>query len=382
MALARQVPTSYGQRRLWFIDRLKQDGTEFNLCRKLRIRGALDADALSMALKTIVKRHESLRTRFEEVDGEPVQVIEPAVVIEVPFEDFSALTEAERQVQVNASLMRETTQPFDLAKGPLMRAKLLKLGPEDHILSHTVHHIVWDAWSEGLFMKELKALYEAFREGRENPLKPTALRYGDFASWERSLLENGWLDEGLQYWREQLAGIPEYLDLPTDRPRPAVQTFNAEAHRVTLDRELVRKLKQQSENNKASLYMTLLAVLGMLFSRYSGQNDVVIGSPVANRPETGLEELIGFFLNTLAMRIRLKPQMSFRELLDQVRHTALGAYEHADVPFDRIVEDLSPRRSLDRTPVFQVMFTHVNKPVVTANLNGLSIEKEPVRDRK
>ncbi|HKX26488.1 MAG TPA: condensation domain-containing protein, partial [Blastocatellia bacterium] len=349
MVLAKQAPTSYGQRRLWFIDRLEGISAGYNISRASRLKGRLDREALRLAFKTIVERHESLRTRFAEVDGEPVQIIDPVIRTEVQFEDLSELEQPARQERVQDVMRREAARPFVLEHGPLVRMRLLRLGPEDHVLLRTMHHIVSDAWSEGVFNRELKTLYDAYQEGRGNPLKPLAVQYSDFAVWQRAPSADGQMEAGLRYWMEQLAQIPDYLELPTDRPRPASPTYASERCEVMLSGELVAALKQLSRMHKATLYMTLLAALGSLLSRYSGQDDIVAGSPIANRWETRLEGLIGFFVNFLAMRVRLSRGMTFRELLAQVRKTALGAYEHRNVPFERVVEGLSPRRLLNRT---------------------------------
>ncbi len=374
MVLTKRAPTSYGQRRLWFIDRLGANSSEYNIFRVVRLKGELDRKALEAAIRTIVERHESLRTRFEETDGDPAQVIDPAVNIEVPFEDLSALSSVEQEERVEAA-QRAARRPFDLERGPMLRMSLLKLGEEDHLLLRTAHHIVWDAWSEDVFMRELATLYEAYREGRENPLSPLEVQYGNFALWQRRLLEEGSLDAGIRYWVEQLAGIPDYLELPADRPRPPLQTFEADTFQIVLSRELTASLKRKSAANQATLYMMMLAAFGVLLSRYSGQNDIVVGSPIANRRETQLEGLIGFFLNTLALRLRMNPEMTFRELLGQVRTMALGGYEHEEVPFERVVEELSPRRSRNRTPVFQVMFALQNASPGAAGLKGLTVEE-------
>ena len=370
----KRMPLSHSQQRLWFIDRLEGTSTEYNVTEALRLRGELQLEALERAVNTIVERHESLRTHFEEVDGEPAQVIEPELRIEVPIEDFSGLPEEEAKERVMAAVRQERDEPFDMGRGPLLRMKLLKLGEQDHILLRTMHHIVSDGWSEGVFNREFTILYEAYCQRRENPLKPLEVQYADFALWQRSWLESGAMDEGLGYWKEQLAGIPERLELPTDRSRPAVQTFEAEACHVMLSAEQAAKLKQVSRENQATLYMTLLAAFGVLLARYSGQDDIVVGSPIANRQEEQLEELIGFFVNTLVMRIQLNPTMSFRELVAQVRRTSLEAYRYQDIPFERLVEELSPQRSLNTTPVFQVVFALQNMPWVSRGMKDLAVE--------
>ena len=374
---AERLPLSYAQQRLWFIDRLEERSTEYIIPEALRLRGELDREALEKTINTIVERHESLRTHFVEVDGEPEQVIEPALRIEVPLDDLSELEEGEQRERVLGALQQEGTQPFDLGRGPLLRMKLLKLGEREHVLLRTMHHIVSDGWSQGVFNREFMILYEAYRQGRENPLKPLAVQYADFAIWQRAWLEGGALDEGLAYWKKQLAGIPERLELPTDRPRPAMQTFRAEACHTLLSAEQTAKLKRFSQEHQATLYMTLLAAFGVLLSRYSGQDDIVVGSPIANRQATQLEELIGFFVNSLVMRVRTNSEMSFSELMSQVRRTTLEAYQHQDVPFERLVEELAPQRNLDTTPVYQVVFALQNAPSVTHGLKGL--EAEPLR---
>jgi acyl carrier protein len=369
-----RLPLSYAQQRLWFLDQLGGTSTEYNMPGGLRLRGALDKEALERAINTIVERHESLRTHFEEVEGEAMQAIEPALRLEVPEEDLRGLEEGGQREREKAALRQEGEQPFDLTRGPVLRVKLLKLGEQEHVLLRTMHHIVSDGWSEGVFNRELMVLYEAYREGRENPLKPLAVQYADFALWQRKWLEGGALDEGLKYWKEQLAGIPERLELPLDRSRPAVQTFAADICHVDLPAELTSGLKRVSRENQATLYMTLLAGFAVLMQRYSGQEDIVVGSPIANRQDERLEEMIGFFVNALVMRVRMKPGMSFRELLVEVRQTALEAYRHQDVPFERLVEELAPQRSLNKTPVFQVMFALQNAPWGLQEMKGLEIE--------
>ncbi|MFL6284241.1 MAG: amino acid adenylation domain-containing protein [Pyrinomonadaceae bacterium] len=370
-----RLPLSYAQRRLWFIDRLQGSSTEYNLPEALRLLGPLDDDALGRAIQTIVARHESLRTRFEESGGEPVQIIEPEVRIELPVEDLSALTEEERSRRVREALRREAAEPFDLARGPVVRVRLLKLGEEEHVLLRTLHHIASDGWSQGVFNRELMLLYEAFQAGRDNPLPPLRVQYADFALWQRRWLEGDALGEGVVYWREQLGGAPEHLDLPTDRPRPPMQTFAAETYKLSLPAAQLAALKRLSREHQATLYMTLLSAFAVLLSRHSGQEDIVVGSPIANRQESRLEELIGFFVNTLVMRVRVKPSASFAELLSEVRRTALEAYQHQDVPFERLVEELSPERSLNQTPLFQVMFALQNAPEVAHQLAGLTVER-------
>jgi amino acid adenylation domain-containing protein len=370
-----QLPLSHAQQRLWFIDRVRGASAEYNIQEMLRLRGELDREALERSINTIVERHESLRTHFAEVDGVPVQVIEGELRVALPVEDLSELREEEQKERVREVVRREGAEAFDLSRGPVLRIRLLKLSEGEHILLRTMHHIVSDGWSEGVFNRELMVLYEAYQQGRENPLKPLGVQYADFALWQRRGLEGGGLEEGLRYWKEQLAGIPERLELPTDRARPAEQTFEAEAVYVSLSSEQVKGLKRLSRENQATLYMSLLAAFGVVLSRYSGQEDVVVGSPIANRQEAQLEEMIGFFVNSLVMRVQVKGEMSFRELLQQVRQTALGAYQHQDIPFERLVEELSPQRSLNQTPLFQVSFALQNAPWKPQQLRALEVER-------
>ncbi|HXP70341.1 MAG TPA: amino acid adenylation domain-containing protein, partial [Candidatus Dormibacteraeota bacterium] len=376
-----RLPLSHAQERLWFLDQLEEKtSTAYNMPAALRLRGELDREAVVRAINTIVERHESLRTHFAEVDGEPSQVIAPTLRVEVPVEDLSALETEEQQVATRAAMRQEMQTTFDLSRDPLLRIKLLKLGPEEHILLRTMHHIVSDGWSEGVFNREFEILYEAYRDKKQSPLRPLAVQYADFALWQRRQLEGGALEEGIRYWMQKLRDIPQHLELPTDRPRLVVQTFAASTCSVILTVDQVEGLKRLSRENGTTLYMTLLAAFGILLSRYSGQDDVVVGSLVANRQDSQLDQLIGFFLNILAMRLPIKGQSNFRELLKEVRTTTLEAYQHQDVPFERLVEELSPERSLNRTPVFQVVFVLQNSPWEPQRMKGLAVESVGVPD--
>jgi amino acid adenylation domain-containing protein len=372
-----RAPLAYSQRRLWFIDQLQGSSTEYNMPEALRLRGRLDVNALQRTVQSIVDRHESLRTHFGEDQGDPVQIIASSLTVEIPIEDLSLLSEAEQQRQVMAFLNNEWREPFDLARGPVLRMKLLKLAEEDHILLRTFHHIVSDGWSLGVFMKEFRDLYEAYVQGRENPLPNLPLQFADFALWQAQWASEELLDEDLRFWKEQLAEIPEELEIPRDRERPAIQTFAADAYGITLPAENVAALKQCG---RSTLYMTLLAAFAVLMHRYSGQDDIVVGSPIANRLDERLEGLIGFFANMLAMRVKVDPNASFRELLNHVREFALEAYRHQEVPFERVLEELSVNRSLSRTPVFQVTFALQNAFSGTQELKGLAIEPLAAED--
>jgi non-ribosomal peptide synthetase component F len=369
------VPLSHAQRRLWLVDRLLGTTAEYNMPQALRLRGELDRDALRRAVQTIVDRHEILRTRFAEVNGEPVQIIEPELSIEIASGTPASRRLARRRPgAVIESALAEINDPFDLTRAPLLRVQLLPVSEHEHILLWTCHHIVSDAWSTGVFNSELETLYAAYRAGRANPLPPLPVQYADFALWQRERLDPDTLRRGLDYWKQQLAGAPERLDLPTDRPRPKTQTFIGHEHSVSVDSARLASLKEFGQRNGATLYMTLLAVFAALLERYTGQDDIVVGSPIANRQETQLEQLIGFFVNSLVMRVRVEPRRSFRALLADVRELTQQAFAHQDIPFERIVEELSPERSLSSTPMFQSTFALQNAPAGAQQLAELEIE--------
>ena len=370
-----RIPLSYAQQRLWFLDQLGGSSAEYNMPEAMRLRGKLDLAALERAINTVVARHESLRTRFASVDGQPLQIIESSLRLALPLQDLSALDEAARAQVVAAATRQEWRQAFDLPHGPLLRVQLFKLGEDDHLLLWTSHHIVSDGWSVGVLGAELTTLYAAFAEGRDNPLPPLRLQYADFSLWQRAWMEAGGLAAGLAYWKEQLRGIPERLKLPTDRPRPPLQTFVAEAVHATLPAARLQPLARLTQEAGATLYMTLLAALALLLQRYSGQDDIVVGSPIANREEKDLEPLIGFFVNTLVMRVRVAEGASFRQLLGEVRRTTLDAYQQQSVPFERLVAELSPERDLGSTPLFQVALALQNAPAAAARLKDLEISR-------
>jgi amino acid adenylation domain-containing protein len=374
------LPLSYAQRRMWFIHQLQEATAEYNLTEALRLRGELHLQALQQAIQAIVARHEVLRTHFVEVEGEPWQVIVPDVHIELPCEDLSALPEDGQWEQVVSQLRKETAASFDLARGPLLRLKLLKLAEHDHILVRTMHHIVSDAWSQNVFKQEFMVLYDAFREGRNNPLQPLEVQYADFALWQRAWLDDRTVEQELGYWRKQLAGIPEQLELPRDRPRPAFQTFAGDVYSFIVPSETMKSLKSASESNDATLYMTLLAAFALLLQRHSRESDIVIGSPIANRSGPRLEQMMGFLVNTLVMRVKVNPLQGFQELLRAVRDTALEAFQHQDLPFERLVEDLGAQRSLSTTPIFQVLFGLHHAPVRAQRLKAIDVEPVAIRD--
>ncbi|HLL45921.1 MAG TPA: amino acid adenylation domain-containing protein, partial [Longimicrobiaceae bacterium] len=367
------LPLSFAQERLWFIDQLEPGSAAYNIPVARRLEGALDRAALERSLGEIVRRHEALRTVFREVNGSPVQVIAPCGGLALPVEDLSDLSEADREAAVRRRAGEEARQPFDLAAGPLVRAGLLRLGAEDHVLLLSMHHIVSDGWSMGVLFRELSALYAAYREGGESPLPELGVQYADYAVWQREQLEGEVLDRQLAYWRERLAGAPELLELPTDHSRPPVQTYRGATVPVELSLELLERLQVLGRSEGATLYMTLLGAFQVLLSKYGGGEDVVVGSPIAGRTRGEVEALIGFFVNTLVLRTDLGGDPSFREVLGRVREATLGAYAHQELPFEKLVAELQPERSLSHSPLFQVMFTLQDAGGGGGALAGLSV---------
>ncbi len=370
-------PLSFAQQRLWFLDQLEPGSPLYNVPQAIRMSGALNPQALQKSLETIVARHESLRTTFMMVDGSPVQVVAPNLKMALPVTDLSGLPEDEREAESRRLSTEEARQPFDLEHGPLIRAGLLRLQAEEHVLLLNMHHIISDGWSTGVFVRELRALYEAFSQDKPSPLPELPIQYADFAVWQREWLAGEVLERQLSYWKGQLTGAPAVIDLPTDRPRPAVQSYRGAHQSMRLSRELTEKLKELSQREGATLFMTLLAAFQTLLMRYTSQEDIVIGSPIAGRNRAETENLIGFFINTLVLRTDLSGDPTFRELLGRVKELTFGAYEHQDVPFEKLVEELQPERSLSRNPLFQVMFTLLNAPGQSLELPGLTLRPLP-----
>ncbi|HJR08158.1 MAG TPA: amino acid adenylation domain-containing protein [Pyrinomonadaceae bacterium] len=369
-----ELPMSFAQQRLWFLDRLAPGNAYYNLHEVYRVAGQLRVAAFGAALKEIVRRHEILRTTLIEDEGRLLQIISPASELSLPVVSLENLpTARERQLEA-ARLAREDAQrPFNLSEGALLRATLVRLDAEEHWLILTMHHIITDGWSMGILLHELIALYQAFAAGKPSPLHELAVQYADFATWQQNWLRGEALETELSYWREQLEDAPPALVLPTDRPRPATQSFSGATHRFQLAEPLWRELVALSRREGATLFMTLLAAFDTLLWRYSGQEDIIVGTPVANRNHVEVEPLIGFFVNTLVLRARIAAGLSFRQLLKQVREVCLGAYAHQDVPFEKLVEELHPERSLSHHPLFQVMFTADHVPAQQPDFDGLTL---------
>ncbi|MFY2561712.1 amino acid adenylation domain-containing protein [Corallococcus terminator] len=368
------IPLSFAQQRLWFLDQLQPGAATYNLPSALKLEGAVDVGALREALQSLVRRHESLRTTFVVRDGEPTQHVHAGLPLELPVSDLSAMSEAVREDEARRLVHEEAQRPFDLASGPLVRATLVRLTPEQHLLLVTLHHIISDGWSSAIMVRELGAYYRERTGGPPAHLAPLAVQYADYSVWQRQWLQGDVLKQELDWWREQLAGAPSAMELPTDRPRPAVQTHRGARLPVTLPRSVSEAVTALARREGATPFMVLLASWQLLLARYSGQDDVCVGSPIANRTRAETEGLIGFFVNTLVLRARLEGNPSFRQLLAQVREVTLGAYAHQDVPFEKLVQELQPERDLSRAPLFQVMFILQNAPVSSIRLPGLRME--------
>jgi amino acid adenylation domain-containing protein len=367
------LPLSFAQEQLWFLDQLHGGSPAYIVPLALRLAGSLNKTTLEQSLNEILRRHEALRTTFPAVDGRPVQVISQAATLTLEVVDLSRLPHAEREAQLRRLAIEEGRRLFDLVRGPLFRASLLRLADDEHALFLTTHHIVSDALSMVVLIQELAALCAAYATGKPSPLSPLFVQYADFAHWQRRWLQGDVLDSHLSYWRRKLGGDPPVLQLPTDRPRPAVQTFHGARRFLTLSRSLSEALRHLSRQEGVTLFMTLLAGFKTLLARYTGQDDILVGSPATNRNRTGIEGLIGFLVNVLVMRTDLSGDPSFRQLLSRVRDVALEAYAHQDMPFEKLVEELQPARDLSYNPLYQVMFTFVNAPLPHISLPGVTV---------
>ncbi len=368
------APASFSQQRLWFLHQLELSEASYNVPRAIRLTGSLDVAALRRALAEIVQRHDVFRTHFVNVDGLPQQIV-TSDDIPLTVTDLSNLQRSERKSQTEQLVAAEATRPFDLAHGPIMRTSLLRLGEQEHVLLLTSHHIVSDAWSAEILFRELGALYDAFVSGRPSPLTPLPIQYADFAEWQREWLQGAVLEEQLAYWKKQLACVNDVLALPTDHPRPPVQTFRGAYKSLTLPGMLSEQIAELSRREGVTTFMTLLAAFAALLARYTGEEDIVVGSPIAGRNRQEIEGLIGFFVNTLVLRADLSGNPSFTELLKRVREVALEAYAHQEVPFEKLVEELEPERSLGHSPLFQVMFALHHAAQAEFSLRGLTLEQ-------
>jgi amino acid adenylation domain-containing protein len=371
---AQPLPLSYAQERLWFLDQLRPGSALYNVPKAVLVSGELSLSALEQSLSEIVRRHEILRTRFVAVDGESVQVIESATSISFEVLDLSIMPEAEREQEMWRRIRSEATQPFDLSRGPLLRVRVLRLSAWEHVVMLTMHHIISDGWSRGVMIYELAALYPSFLSGEPSPLPELPIQYADFAMWQRQWLSGVVLDGQLEYWRRQLSGELPVLALEPDKVPSGPQHYQGAMQDIRLGGELSEQLRELSLREGITLFMALLAGWQLLLSRYSGQEDICVGTPIANRNRAETENLIGFFVNTLVLRTDLSGDLSVRELLGRVREVCLGAYGHQDMPFEKLVEALQPQRDLRRTPLFQTMFLVQNGAAAALELPGLQLQ--------
>ncbi len=367
---AAEGPLSFAQERLWFLHQLDPADPSYVVPLATRFEGPLDAAVLERVLREIVRRHDVLRTTFVLRGGHPVALVHPDASLDLPLTSLVDLPDAERPAALRRALAGEARRPFDLAAGPVLRARLFALGPHDHVLCLAMHHIVSDGWTAGVLDREITALHEAFAAGLPSPLADLPIQYADFAAWQRDWLSGDVLDRQLAYWRERLQGAPHAIDLPTDRPRPPLPTHRGDLRTFTLGEAPTRALRDLARREGATLFMTLLAAFDVLLYRYSGQTDLLVGTPIANRTRAETEALAGFFVNTLVLRAQLDPERSFLDLLRQVREGALGAYAHQDAPFERLVQEIAPARDTSRSPLFQVVFALQSAPAGAAQRAG------------
>lgn len=371
-----ELPLSSAQMRLWLFDQLEPGSSAYNIPVRHDFKGHFDIAALENSLSEIVRRHEVLRTAYLRVDGRPVQKIAPAELISILVVDLQSdlqdLAEAAREQKVTSLASAFARQPFDLGKAPLLRAQVLKLAPDEHVLLLNVHHIAFDWWSMGVFENELAALYDGFlRREKASPLPDLPLQYVDFTAWQQERRQDEILQEQLGYWRTKLSGELPTLELPTDCPRPAIQTYNGTFVCSALSRTLTEALKTLSQREGTTLFATLLGAFNILLQRYTGEDDILVGAPIAARNRAEIEGLIGFFVNTLVLRTDLSGDPTFRQFLGRVQETTLGAYAHQDLPFEKLVEVLNPKRDSSRSPMFQVMLSMLNTPMQPLQLPGL-----------
>lgn len=368
-----EVPLSFAQQRLWFLEQLQPGNPVYHLPTAVRVKGPLDVGALEKTFAAIVDRHEILRTIFKTVNGNPTQVIASASGVSLPLIDLSTVPVDERESESRRLIHEEILRPFDLSSGSLLRTLLLRLADDEHIAVITMHHIISDGWSSTVLVRELGAFYDAFAGDHLPAIQELPLQYADYALWQRDWLQGEVLESQLDYWRKQLNNL-QMLKLPLDHPRPPVQSFRGARETATIRLPVSQAVKDLARSEDATPFMVLLAALSVLLSRYSGQHDIAIGTPVANRIRTELETLIGLFVNTLVLRLDTSSSDSFRSLVRQAREVCLGAYAHQDVPFEKLVDELQPERSLSHTPLFQVVLVLQNLPQRALNLEGLQLE--------
>ncbi|WP_279432879.1 condensation domain-containing protein, partial [Nostoc sp. 106C] len=376
------LPLSYAQQRMWFWEQLQPGSSIYHIAQALQLQGDLNIPALQKSLNEIAARHEALRTNFIVQDGNPVQVIQEPRAVELLVFNLQDIPNSDRPNQIEQLLQQQTHRPFDFASDLMVRGCLLQLDKQEHILVLVMHHIASDGWSMNIVWQELADLYQAFVSGQPNPLVELPIQYADYAVWQRQWLEAQVQQTQLNYWQQQLAAAPPVLELPTDRPRPPVQTYQGAGQSFTLSPELSQALQKLSRQEGATLFMTLLAAFQTLLYRYSRQEDILVGCAIASRNHQEIEGLIGFFVNTLVMRTDMSGNPSFLQLLQRVRQVASSAYAHQDLPFEKLVEQLQIERSLSYHPLFQVMFILQNTPTQDLELPGLSVVAQEIDNDK
>ncbi len=369
-----KIPLSFSQQRLWFLNELKPNDPSYNITNAFIIKGSLDLSVLKESINEIIKRHEILRTVFVEELGKPYQKILDNLEIEIPVIDLSMLSAQERVDKAKNLAKNEAQKPFNLKKGPLIRLLLIKTAEDEYITIFSLHHIIADGWSIPILIRETVTIYEALKSKEEISLPELQIQYADYAVWQKEFMEGDLYKKELEYWKNELKGIPPVLDLPTDKPRPSIQTFNGAKYKFDLSADLIQELKGLSRAQNLTLFMTMLAVFQTLLHKYSAQKDVVIGTPIAGRTSSQLENLIGFFVNNLVIRTRFENNLTFKELLKQVREVTLGAFTNQDMPFDKLVEELQPVRDLSHTPIFQVMFVFQNIPIENIEISEFALK--------
>jgi hypothetical protein len=369
-----RFPLSFSQQRLWFLDRLEPDSYLYNINTAVKISGRLDKKALERTINEIIRRHEVLRTHFTENGGEPEQVIRQELNIRLEETDLEELPEQDRDTALNEHLLRESKKPFDLKSDALMRIHLFRLQPAEHVFFMSVHHIVSDNWSTGLLVNEIMQIYSALSKGEDHHLQALPVQYADYAAWQRKWLQGKTLEKQLDYWKKELDSAPPILEFPLDHPRPSFQTYNGDFILFQIPSEVRQQLKTLCSKADVTEFMVLLAVFILLLHKYSGQDDICVGTPIANRNRSETEQLIGFFINTLVIRGNLEGDPAFTDLLARIKERTLGALDHQDIPFETLVEALQPERDMSHSPFFQTMFVLNNAPVRALELEGLKME--------
>ena len=371
------VPLSFAQQRLWFMNQLEPASPIYNESRAIRLRGSLDVESLQKSLDRIVARHDVLRTNFITLDGNPQQTITDSRAVELPVIDLRSCRGIDRESEAHRLLTDVIRRPFDLSRDLLLRVLLLRLAEEEHILLFVQHHIASDGWSTSIFWRELTALYEAFTSGRPDPLSELPIQYADYALWQRDRLSGETLESQLAYWRKQLENLAP-LQLTPDRARPGAHDYAGDRQTFLIPQEVTDGLRRLSRDEGVTLFMTLLAAFQTLLHRYTGQNDIAVGSPIAGRTHPEVEGLIGFFVNTLVLRAEVSGHLTFRQFLARVREVAWGAYQHQELPFEKLVAELQPDHNLGGNPLFQVIFAFQNVPRQTMALPGLEVSQVEV----